>query len=108
MAHGYAPFRVLYAALFFVLAGWGVFAYGFLHGAMMPRLPVGYPTFSPFMYSLDTFMPIIDFYQESHWLPNTHATLGRGVMIYLWLHIGMGWLISTLAVIGFGGLVRKE
>jgi len=59
------------------------------------------------MYSIDTFLPIIDFHQESYWLPNPSTALGRGIRIYLWFHIGMGWALTTLAVIGFTGLVRK-
>ena len=116
MAYGYKPLRLIYAAAVLILVGWGVFGYASAHAAMVPSkpaevsiaLPASYPRFSSLMYSVDTFLPIIDFYQEGYWIPNTHTALGRGVMTYVWFHTAMGWALSTLAVIGFSGLVRKE
>jgi hypothetical protein len=46
----------------------------------------------------DTFLPIIDFYQEGYWIANTRTALARGVMTYLWFHTAMGWALSTLAL----------
>jgi hypothetical protein len=114
LAHGYRPLRVVYAAILFVLIGWGIFGYGSAHTAMVPSkleasaAGAANPAFSPLMYSLDTFLPIIDFYQESYWLPNTHTALGLWIMRYVWFHIAMGWAVSTLAVLGFSGFVRRE
>jgi hypothetical protein len=115
MAHGYEPLRVVYVAAVFIFIGWAVFGYGAAHGVMLPSKLEGkpavisdtYQALSPLMYSIDTFLPIIDFHQESYWLPNPSTALGRGIRIYLWFHIGMGWALTTLAVIGFTGLVRK-
>jgi hypothetical protein len=32
----------------------------------------------------------------------------RMLYLYRWLHIGVGWMLITLVVAGFTGLVRKE
>ena len=93
-----------------------------------------YPKFNAFMYSMDTFVPIINFHQQDYWLPN--ANQGRDTIIpivslefqtdnplpklnisqaktgsllrwYLWFHIVMGWFLNSLWVAGFTGLVRR-
>jgi cytoskeletal protein CcmA (bactofilin family) len=73
--------------------------------------------FSPLVYSLDVFLPIVDLHQESVWLPdvtkpsNTELwgkPLGYWFRIYFWFHIVFGWVFSTLAVFSFSGLVSKK
>jgi len=71
-----------------------------------------YPRFNAFVYSLDTFVPILDLHQESAWMPQpmraeegSWAGWARG---YLWVHIIFGWIFTTLAVLGFTGLVKKD
>jgi hypothetical protein len=65
------------------------------------RLPE-YPEFMPLVYSLDTLLPIVNLHQEDYWLP---TGFGRW---YLWFHIGLGWFFTTIAVVGFTGIIRKE
>ena len=65
------------------------------------RLPQ-YPQFVAPVYSLDTLVPIVNLHQEPYWMPT------GWVRIYLWLHIAAGWVFTTMAVVGFTGLVRKE
>ncbi|MBI5137754.1 MAG: hypothetical protein HZA24_10540 [Nitrospirae bacterium] len=97
------------------------------------RLPADYPNFSPFMYSLDTLVPLVNFHMEDYWVPDadrrcdaaSHGLFGRLARVaglpprgeyrcgmwlrrYLWLHIAAGWFCSTLLAAGLSGLVRKE
>jgi len=65
------------------------------------------PFYAP-VYSLDTLLPIIDFHQESAWVPQDGRVIGYWFPVYFWFHIAMGWLLTTLGVIGFTGLVRNE
>jgi hypothetical protein len=69
------------------------------------------------IYSLDTFLPIVNLHQEENWHPNDSATcvigekqLPCGFILrgYLWLQIMMGWLLTTLGVAAVTGLVRKD
>jgi hypothetical protein len=78
-----------------------------------------YPMFNAPMYSLDAFLPIIDLHQESKWLPNANkgkeiplfflkARSGQLLLWYFWVHILAGWILTTLWVAGFTGLVRNQ
>lgn len=85
-------------------------------GTQMVKTPPAYPEFYSLMYSVDVFLPIIDFHQESFWLPK--ASRGQeispfklrwgGVLLaYFWLHILLGWIFTSLWVAGFTGLVKR-
>ena len=75
------------------------------------------------MYSLDTFLPIVNLYQEGRWLPNTgggdvatlfwpdrYCSVTWGHLLYFWFcfEIGVGWLLTTLALAGLTGLIRRD
>ena len=79
-----------------------------------------YPKFQPFIYSLDTFLPVVDLGQKGYWTPNANSgfeakfplidskfTWGSALRAYLWVHILLGWFFTTLWVAGLTGLVRK-
>jgi len=73
MANGYKPQRLLLgAAAFVVLGGW-LFGEGYRAGTIVPAKKLEgnshYPTFDQWMYSLDTFLPIINFGQKDYWWP---------------------------------------
>ena len=74
------------------------------------RQPEGraFPEFNALVYSLDTLLPLVDFEIQDHWLPDEDKPYGLAARIYLWLHIGVGWLLSLLAVAGFSGLVKSD
>jgi hypothetical protein len=73
-------------------------------------------SFNPLAYSFDTFVPLINLGQESRWAPGNviewspfgWKTSGLPLQIYLWIHIIMGWIASTMAAVAFTGLVRKS
>ncbi len=61
----------------------------------------------PFIYSLDTFLPISSFHQEEYWMPRANDVWGSLLLCYFWVHIALGWILTTLGVAGLTGLVRK-
>lgn len=90
--------------------------------------PAHYPEFNPLWYSIDAALPIIGLHQEAFWSPSTESSskvlidlgfqplplgvfgqIGSKIMIgdvaewYLWVHIVIGWLLTTIVVIGFTG-----
>lgn len=88
-----------------------------------------YPAFSPFAYSLDAFLPFVDFGFEAHWRPNigyrplAATTLGEfpavgpvrvsltvgGVLYLLYiLEMVIGLILTSLAITGFTGLLKGE
>jgi hypothetical protein len=84
------------------------------------EVSVNYPVFNPLVYSLDVFLPIVDFHQESHWLPNSKKGTDKTLVFlfktrsdnllhcYFWLHIVLGWVFTSLWVAGFTGLIRSQ
>lgn len=77
-------------------------------------LPIEYTPFSPFWYALDTLIPLVDLGQETAWSPSPidqsifKDFLGWAVLIYLYLHIIMGWVLTTLTVVALTGVIKKE
>jgi hypothetical protein len=61
----------------------------------------------PFIYSLDVFLPISNFHQEEYWMPRANDVWGYLLLCYFWVHIALGWMLTTLGVAGLTGLVRK-
>lgn len=77
-----------------------------------------YPRFNLLIYSLDVFVPLVDLRQASYWLPNANQgkkltnikgwilRTGGILRFYMWIHICLGWILSTLLVVGLTGLIR--
>ena len=135
IAHGYRPHQALALVFVFVLLGTFLFDRGYSQGLISPsrfdtkiststsnsiKIPQGYPKFNSFIYSLDLFLPIVDLRQKNYWQPNAKPgnqisrlmplfkiNWGSVVQYYFWLHILLGWTLTTLWVAGFTGLVRR-
>lgn len=79
-----------------------------------------YPDFSPLIYALDTFIPLVDLGQEDYWIPNVHASsfvricnydlfqvTGRTVRWFMVGYIILGWILTSLIVASLTGLLKK-
>ena len=79
-----------------------------------------HPEFNAFVYSLDVFLPVIDLHQGSCWLPDSTKDFrlpisekvsipisGKVLCYYVWIEIGLGWVLTTLFVVSLTGLVRR-
>lgn len=133
IGYGYEPFLALGYIVFFVTLGALLFFWGEQSGAISQtdkEKPEHYRPFSSFVYSLETFLPIVDLRQAKHWAPDPEPresrqvrlaafwplskyqcqlgrNFGRFLRRYLWLHILMGWFFTLMLVAGFSGLVQK-
>ncbi len=81
-----------------------------------------YPTFSPLVYSLNVFLPIIELGQETAWAPATKPfsriwwqNLVRPftepasfLQLVIWLETLLGWIAGLLLVAVVSGLARKQ
>jgi hypothetical protein len=130
IGYGYKPWRAFWLSLIVVAVGAVLFGIGSSHELLTPTRPEGYvtskdgqqsisknyPVLAPFMYSVDTFTPLIDLDQADFWLPaaNRGSELGLGPLtittggllrIYLWFHIIAGWILSSLLFVGLTGSV---
>lgn len=64
----------------------------------------GYPCFYPMTHALDLVVPILDVPQADAWRPERN-TFYVGVTVAATV---LGWAFSTLTVLGFTGIARKE
>jgi hypothetical protein len=105
--YGYRPYRAFGGAAIVILVCWVVYSGGF--GVFDLFDPVLYeqtkknPELYRLVYSLDAFLPIVDLGQASEHTPK--GLLGH---ITLWTEICLGWLLTTLGVVGVTGLIRNE
>lgn len=125
IGYGYLPMRAIGWSAVIVVFGWIIFWRGYRAALIVPSekdacvsfietgtLPLHYQPFSSFVYSLETFLPFVDLRQGKHWFPTGRS--GRGhrlfagcLLWYLRFHILSGWLLSTLFVAGFTGLIHR-
>lgn len=130
IGYGYKPWRAFWLSLAVIVVGTVLFgmgrhydllapakAEGFIAGADgKQELNPNYPQLAPFMYSLDTFTPLINLDQAEFWLPAANrgaeismgpvsVTTGGLLRIYMWFHIIAGWVLSSLLFVGLTGAV---
>jgi hypothetical protein len=86
------------------------------------RLADEYPKLSPAIFSLDAMLPLVNLHQEDYWLPDAgkgntclrvplyfgKITSGRFLRWWHWAHIAMGYTLSTLAAVGFLGVMTRS
>jgi hypothetical protein len=86
-------------------------------------MPSEYTTFSPWVYTLDLLLPIVDLRQEKDWAPRVTdangdvlAPLWSGASIGLghitrfgeWALILLGWVLSALLIGAVTGIIRRD
>lgn len=132
IAYGYAPFRALWYIGFFVILGTLLFFWGYNVGVITSALknpPAQAQPFNAFVYSLETFLPLVDLQQKKYWCPDPNsephlaitmrdpltetkytlvARIGRFLRVYLWIHTLAGWFFTSMFVAGITGLVRRN
>jgi hypothetical protein len=130
IGYGLRPGNALYLSIAVVLGGWAIFRYGYLARVLVPtdsdayyehseQLKTTYPKFNAFIYSLETFVPIVNLKLSQYWIPNANfagqfrighlsiPVVGSLVRSYLWIHIALGWILTTLWVGAFTGFIKS-
>ena len=161
VAYGYRPMRLVWISLAVCLTWGALFWAAASAGVMAPSSPVvyenpayaacrpenggnwtackssyEYAAFSPFVYSLDLILPLVDLQQERDWAPmttrpceafsflgvclnpqevrsfdrpvTTHIwALGFTVWVFMWAEILFGWVASLTLVAVLSGLAKK-
>jgi hypothetical protein len=67
-----------------------------------------YPPFHPWVYSLDTLLPVTSLGQREFWRPSPDTGIGSLALNYYYLQSVIGWSLSLLAVAGFSGIVKSR
>jgi hypothetical protein len=119
VGYGYRRHRtawLLVATL--LLAGW-LFQRAEEGDAMVPNEPVArvrsstepcgeaYPCFNSWVYGADVVLPIIDFGQDTAWRPIETPHAGPRWIWARWAFIALGWLLASVFVAAFTGLVQR-
>lgn len=139
IGYGYEPWRAFAASVVMTLLGTLLFGIGFKHDLIGPtsenaymKEPDGqlieknghptiserYPVFNAFVFSFESFVPLLKLDQSASWRPNANrrsAILffrrrvpysGSFLRGYLYFHITVGWLLTSLWVGAITGLVK--
>ena len=128
IGYGYDPWRAFWISLGLILIGWAVFRRGYNRGLITPTEEISYAIwnykiepvsqfyrkFNAFVFSLETFVPLVKLGIADRWEPNGHKYFVKGgwpksggrLRLYLWCHMIAGWLLSALWVGGITGLVK--
>ncbi|MGO9267444.1 MAG: hypothetical protein ACLQBA_21620 [Candidatus Binataceae bacterium] len=134
IGYGYEPWIALWWALGFVLLGYPLFALGYCVGVIGPtdhdafvdfqqaKLSPAYLPFSACLFSLDTFLPIVNLGLKERWMLNPNLAppanvrnrfphlarwLEPALRTYWLLHVFAGWVLITLFAAGFTGIIRR-
>lgn len=139
---GYTPWNAFYVSIVVILIGYCLFKIGKRFQIVTPTKPDDYdrhqelyPKFNAFIYSLETFVPLVRLGLDEYWTPNancgpelhilrrkkTHKgglpspqeagrsqplKVGSLLRCYYWFHIIAGWVLTTLWVGGLTGLLK--
>ena len=74
-----------------------------------PSVPDYDPPFSPFWYSVDNFIPLVDLRQKDRWMPDLHserAGLGWWLRLLVWGLTLLGWVLSSLVLAAVTGVIH--
>ncbi|WP_455175147.1 hypothetical protein [Azospirillum largimobile] len=117
--HGYRPWLALIWMAVLITLGGALFDYTRNHFTpMRNNVTAGENAFNPWLYSADTFIPIINLQQKDRWTPITELSNAcesderRYWALIAWVyrpfHTIFGWFFATLFVAGVSGLIRKD
>lgn len=115
IGYGYRPWLALLWISMFIFLGW------LISRQAAPRLfrsTTSDPAkFNAFMYSVDSFVPIIEFRQAKNWAPDARAPgsvrlagfrlTGSRVRIYFWIHTAVGWILTVFLAAAVSGLIQR-
>ena len=105
VGYGYKPERSLMALAIMLGLSWWIFGQAADAGNMIPiDASTPPPSFNAMTYAIDEFIPLVNLNIESYWRPED------GSFASVWATIATiaGWLLTTIAVAGFTGALRKE
>jgi uncharacterized protein YjbI with pentapeptide repeats len=70
--------------------------------------PSDYPCFSPWAFTADALIPLVNTHQTDFWAVSGSQKIGFWAILYSWLAAPLGWLLTTAAALGFTGLIRRD
>jgi hypothetical protein len=103
IGYGYRTWQAGLWLLGFLLVGWVIFAEAYpAHMTAAKGSGQALPHFQPFIYALDTLLPVVDLHQQDNWIPQGLAQW------WAWVSILAGWVLTTAVVAALTGLIKKD
>jgi hypothetical protein len=103
IGYGYRTWQAGLWLLGFLLVSWVVFAEAYPAHMTATKAPAqALPHFQPFVYALDTLLPVVDLHQQDNWIPQGLAQW------WAWVSILAGWVLTTAVVAALTGLIKKD
>jgi hypothetical protein len=111
VGYGFRPWLVLRWLALVYLIGLAVFFVAWNAGGLQPTTQPP-RVFALGWYALDVLVPFLDLGQQDAWLPTPAAfpapAWGWIVVGWYWTTILAGWVLSTIAVAGLTGALRRD
>jgi hypothetical protein len=101
VGYGYRTWRAVYALLGLMALGWGVCASA--SGGDFRAIRTKRPDFEPWLYSIDTVLPVINLGQETAWSPTV-----RVLEIWYALSVLAGWVLATAVLAALTATLFRE
>lgn len=108
VGYGYQPWRAVWWLFGFVAVGALLFASAYPEALTATAPPEQLPVFVPVIYSLDVLLPIVDLRQQDFWIPDATRPWGWAYLIWFWLSIGAGWVLTTAVAAAVTGLLKTD
>ena len=104
VGYGRRPEKALIYGLVFILIGWRVFGQSSMvaKDAKKSAESPAY-SYSPFWFSLDLFLPLIDLWDSDVWVPRQDR---KWVWLYMRVHRILGWILVPIALAAFSGIIK--
>ena len=101
VGYGRASLRAFYGSAVFVALGYFVFR---RRDGMVPQRPEDASHYySPFWYSVDLLVPVIDLHATHVWMPRHDRPFAQ---IYMRVHRLAGWFLIPIGVAAVTGLIK--
>lgn len=102
VGYGYRPWRALYALVSVITIGWGVFTWASWEH-LRPLKPADQlPQFAPWLYSIDSVLPVINLGQEGAW-----AATGAAQYWYAF-SVLVGWVLGTALIAAVTAVLTRD
>jgi hypothetical protein len=118
--YGYGMYRPLIILVLAWFVGMVFFYLAKKHGLMEAVSPPAddavdannctsdYPCFLFPAYALEIFLPVINLRQLNFWLPNPKSGWGMALLVWVWVAIAAGWIITVALAAGIGHLFAQR
>lgn len=102
VAYGFATWRAVYGLLAVMTIGWVVFASASWGGLERTKPEDQLPQFEPWLYSIDSVLPVINLGQEGAWAPT-------GLALYWYaFSILSGWILGTALIAALTAMLTRD